>query len=191
VSAAAAAGTTGVLPLGPEHCDALLRFFRSLPDGDRTFIKEDVTDPETVQRWTGGEAPGHRWVVLDDDGEAVVGYVAVIPLSGWSDHVGEIRLVVSPDRRGTGLGRTLARHALVQAVEAGLTKVVVEVVADQAPVAALFTGLGFTGEAVLVDQIRDRDGALHDLLVLAHHVGQTWAAMGTVGVADDLGDIDS
>lgn len=188
MSAAAEAGTTDVVPLSPEHCDALLRFFQALPDGDRTFIKEDVTDPATVQRWTAGEAPGRRWVVLSDGGEAVVGYVAVIPLAGWSDHVGEVRLVVAPDRRGSGLGRTLARHALVWALEAGLSKVVVEVVADQAPVAALFTGLGFTGEAVLVDQIRDREGALHDLLVLAHHVGETWAAMDTVGVPDDLGE---
>jgi ribosomal protein S18 acetylase RimI-like enzyme len=114
--------------------------------------------------------------------------VAVVPLPGWSDHVGEIRLVVAADRRGSGLGRVLARHALVQAVEAGLSKVVIEVVADQTPVAALFTGLGFTGEAVLRDQIRDREGRLHDLLVLAHHVGETWAAMDTVGVADDLGE---
>jgi ribosomal protein S18 acetylase RimI-like enzyme len=188
---AAAEGTpqapgADVVPLAAEHCDALLTFFRSLPEGDRTFIKEDVTDPGTVRRWTSGEAPGHRWVVLDDG--AVTGYVAVVPLPGWSDHVGEIRLVVAADRRGTGLGRALARHALVQAVEAGLSKVVVEVVADQTPVAALFTGLGFTGEAVLVDQIRDRDGQLHDLLVLAHHVGGTWSAMDTIGVADDLGD---
>ena len=179
--------TPDVVPLSGEHCDALLQFFRSLPEGDRTFIKEDVTDPATVQRWTSGEASGHRWVVTGDGGE-VVGYVAVIPLAGWSDHVGEIRLVVAPDRRGTGLGRTLARHALVQAVEAGLSKVVVEVVADQSSVAALFTGLGFTGEALLVDQIRDREGRLRDLMVLAHHVGGTWSAMDTIGVADELGE---
>jgi ribosomal protein S18 acetylase RimI-like enzyme len=193
---AAAEGTretpgADVVPLSAEHCDALLAFFRALPEGDRTFIKEDVTDPATVRRWTSGEAPGHRWVVPADGGSTsgqVAGYVAVVPLPGWSDHVGEIRLVVSPDRRGTGLGRTLARHALVQAVEAGLSKVVVEVVADQSSVAALFTGLGFTGEAVLVDQIRDREGQLHDLLVLAHHVGGTWSAMDTIGVADELGD---
>ena len=119
---------------------------------------------------------------MTGDGGGIAGYVAVVPLPGWSDHVGEIRLVVAADRRGTGLGRALARHALVQAVEAGLSKVVVEVVADQAQVAALFTGLGFTGEAVLVDQIRDREGQLHDLLVLAHHVGGTWSAMDTIGV---------
>jgi ribosomal protein S18 acetylase RimI-like enzyme len=186
VGSAPGAPQVDVVPLAAEHCDALLRFFQGLPEGDRTFIKEDVTDPGTVQRWTAGEAPGHRWVAMDDG--AVAGYVAVVPLPGWSDHVGEVRLVVAADRRGSGLGRALARHALVQAVEAGLTKVVVEVVADQTSVAALFTGLGFTGEAVLVDQIRDREGRLRDLLVLAHHVGGTWSAMDAIGVADELGD---
>jgi len=174
------------VPLVPEHCDALLRFFQALPDSDRTFIKEDVTDPSTVRAWTSGEARGRRWVVID--GDDVVGYLAVLPLAGWSDHVGEIRIVVAPGRRGSGLGRELARRALVEAVQAGLAKVVVEVVADQEPVLALFTGLGFTGEAVLRDHIRGRDGQLHDLVLLAHHVGETWSGMATVGVADDLGD---
>jgi ribosomal protein S18 acetylase RimI-like enzyme len=171
-----------VVQLGPERCDALLRFFSGLPEGDLTFIKEDVTDPETVRSWT---TAGGRWVAVDDDGE-VTGYVAVRPLPGWSDHVGEVRLVVSPASRGSGLGRELARRALVEAVGAGLTKLVVEVVAEQGAALALFTELGFTGEALLVDQIRDRSGQLRDLLVLAHHVQKTWEEMDTVGIADDL-----
>ena len=170
-----------VVPLAPEHCDALLRFFRDLPEGDRTFIKEDVTDPETVRAWTTG---GNRWVTVED-GE-VRGYVAVLPLSGWSDHVGEVRLVVAPAARGTGLGRDLARHALVAGVEAGLTKLVVEIVAEQGAALALFSALGFAGEALLRDHIRDRDGQLRDLMVLAHHVDETWSGMDTVGVADAL-----
>ena len=172
-----------VVPLGPEHCDALLRFFGDLPEGDRTFIKEEVTDPETVRAWTTG---GNRWVVVED-GE-VRGYVAVLRLPGWSDHVGEVRLVVAPAARGSGLGRDLARHALVAGVEAGLTKLVVEIVAEQGAALALFSALGFSGEAVLRDHIRDRDGQLRDLMVLAHHVGETWSGMDTVGVADALGE---
>jgi hypothetical protein len=74
----------------------------------------------------------------------------------------------------------------VEAVGAGLKKLVVEVVAEQGAALALFTELGFTGEALLVDHIRDRSGELRDLLVLAHHVGETWAGMDTVGIADDL-----
>ena len=37
-----------VVALGPERCDALVRFFAALPEGDLTFIKEDVTDSDTV-----------------------------------------------------------------------------------------------------------------------------------------------
>jgi ribosomal protein S18 acetylase RimI-like enzyme len=173
-----------VVELGPERYDALLHFFAALPEGDLTFIKEDVTDPETVRSWTEGPAAGGRWVAVD--GDEVTGYVAVRPLPGWSDHVGEVRLVVAPSSRGTGLGRELARHALVASVGTGLTKLVVEVVAEQGAALALFTELGFTGEALLQDHIRDRNGELRDLLVLAHHVRGTWAGMDTVGVSEEL-----
>jgi ribosomal protein S18 acetylase RimI-like enzyme len=176
-----------IVELAPEHCDALLRFFNDLPEGDRTFIKEDVTDPAVVTSWTGADAGGRRWVALEDaDGSGVLGYLAVRRLSGWSDHVGEVRLVISPSARGTGLGRQLARHAVTQAVDDGLSKLVVEVVAEQSAAVALFSGLGFSGEALLEDHIRDRNGELRDLLVLAHHVGRTWSSMSTLGLADVL-----
>jgi RimJ/RimL family protein N-acetyltransferase len=174
-----------VVELGPERCDALLRFFGSLPEGDLTFIKEEVTDPETVRSWANDTSPGGRWVAVD--GDDVTGYAAVRPLPGWSDHVGELRLVVASARRGSGLGRELARRALVEAVSSGLSKLVVEVVADDGAALALFTDLGFTGEAVLRDHIRDRGGELRDLMVLAHHVRDTWSGMDAVGVAEELG----
>jgi RimJ/RimL family protein N-acetyltransferase len=71
-------------------------------------------------------------------------------------------------------------------VDDGLSKLVVEVVAEQSAAVALFSGLGFSGEALLEDHIRDRDGELRDLLVLAHHVGRTWAGMSTLGLDDAL-----
>jgi ribosomal protein S18 acetylase RimI-like enzyme len=174
--------------LGPERCDALLAFFGSLTDGDLTFIKEEVTDPDVVRSWASDASPGGRWVSVEGEGEdaEVTGYVAVRPLPGWSNHVGEVRLVVSPTRRGTGLGRELARRALVEAVSSGLSKLVVEVVAEQGAALALFTDLGFSGEALLRDHIRDRSGELRDLMVLAHHVGETWSGMDAVGIADEL-----
>lgn len=175
-----------VVPLGPERCDALLKFFAALPEGDLTFIREEVTDPDTVRSWASGAGAGGRWVAVDDGRDEVSGYVAVRPLPGWSDHVGEIRLVVDPSRRGSGLGRELARRAVSEGVGSGLTKLVVEVVAEQGAALALFTELGFTGEALLVDHIRDRNGELRDLMVLAHHVRDTWAGMDAVGVEDEL-----
>lgn len=81
------------------------------------------------------------------DGQDVVGYAAVRPLPEWSDHVGELRLVVDPARRRAAVGRALARHALIEAVRAGRRKLVVELADDQKSALAMFTSLGFTPEA--------------------------------------------
>jgi ribosomal protein S18 acetylase RimI-like enzyme len=182
--------TTTVVELDADRVDALARFFADLGEGDLTFVKEDVSGPEAVRGWM---RPGRQWLALDDeddedgeDGGEVAGFVAVLPLHGWSDHVGEIRLVVHPRHRGAGLGRTLARHALRRALDQGLRKVVVEVVADQEALLAMFSGLGFTGEALLTDHVRDREGGLHDLVVLAHHVEATAEAMRAIGLEEEI-----
>lgn len=173
-----------IAELRAEHADAVSRFFAELPAGDLTFIKEDVGEPAAVRGWVRQGVPGRRWVELDDDGR-VAGYVAVRPLPGWSDHVGEIRLVIHPEHRRQGLGTALARHALVYALEAGLTKVMVELVADQEHALAMFRALGFSGEALLRDHVRDREGALRDIVVLAHFVDEMWPAMISIGLSQE------
>jgi ribosomal protein S18 acetylase RimI-like enzyme len=176
--------TMPIAPLEVAHLPALRRFLERLPDGDVTFIKEDVRNPTVADDWVRDGGSARRWVALD--GDAVVGLVSVSPLVGWSSHVGELRLVVDPDRRGRGLGRALARHALHEALEAELAKIVVEVVAEQTGAVRMFDDLGFRGEALLKDHIRDRSGELRDLLVLAHDAGEEWSALSSVGVVDEL-----
>ncbi len=171
-----------IVALRAEQADALVTFFSRLLSEDLTLMREDVTEPDIVRGWAG--RPAH-WVALDDD--AVVGFAAVRPLPSWSDHVGELRLVVDSAHRRAGIGRTLARHALTDAVRAGRRKVVVELAADQEHALAMFNSLGFTGEALLRDHIRDRQGNLRDLIMLAHFVDATWASMNTVGVSAELG----
>ena len=110
----------------------------------------------------------------------------MVPHSGWSDHVGDVRLVVDPERRTQGLGRTLARWALVQAVQCGLTKLTVEVVVEQERAVAMFGALGFVAEGLLRDHVRDQDGELRDLVLLSHAVADSWSAMETAGIDDAL-----
>ena len=71
---------------------------------------------------------------------------------------------------------------LLEALRAGLRKVVVEVVADEHSAIALFRRLGFEPEALLRDHIRDRDGRLRDLVLLAHPVEDNWGIMAATGV---------
>jgi L-amino acid N-acyltransferase YncA len=162
--------------------DAVERFLARVPEGDRTFFKEDVEAPGVVDAWT---RPGTARAVAVEDGE-VVGYVALVPLHGWSSHVGEVRVIVDPDRRGRGIGRALAHRAVLEAVALDLRKMVVEVVADQEPTIAMFRSLGFDPEALLTNHVRDLSGELRDLMILAHSVEEQWSALAVAGIADEL-----
>jgi hypothetical protein len=82
----------------PRDHVAVERFVARIPEGDRTFFKEDVADPAVVAAWM--ELGAARSIAVD--GDAVVGYVAISPLSGWSSHVGEIRVIVDPDHPTVG-----------------------------------------------------------------------------------------
>jgi L-amino acid N-acyltransferase YncA len=159
---------------------ALGRFLERVPAADRTFFKEDVDDPAVVDSWA---LPGPARAVAVEDGE-VVGSVAVVPLHGWSSHVGEVRLIVDPAQRGRGVGRALARRAVLEALDLGLHKLVVEVIAAQEPAIGMFRSLGFEPEALLTDHVRDRAGELRDLMVLSHSVAEQWSAMIRSGIAD-------
>ena len=168
--------------IDPGDPAALARFLARVPEADRTFFKEDVDDPEVVDGWL---QPGPARAIAVEDGE-VVGWLSVVPLHGWSSHVGEVRLIVDPAQRGRGVGRALARRAVLEALELGLQKMVVEVIAVQEPTIAMFRSLGFDPEALLTDHVRDRAGELRDLMVLSHSVQAQWSAMVTAGVADDI-----
>jgi ribosomal protein S18 acetylase RimI-like enzyme len=171
-------------PLRPEHAPATGAFLRRIPLEDQGFFKEDVSRPDTVDRWLAGEA-GHRAVALDGD-DRVCGYYALVPGAGLSSHVAELRLVTDPERRRRGYGRLLARAALIDALQRGIEKIVVEVAADEEPAIALFRSLGFEGEGLLRNHIRDRQGRHRDVLVLAHLVDDTWSAMATLGIDEAL-----
>ena len=161
---------------------AIERFIARIPEGDRTFFKEDVADPDVVQAWA---RPGAaRLLAVEDD--AVVGSAAVVPLHGWSSHVGEVRVIVDPARRGKGVGRALAQRVILEALELGLTKMVVEVIAEQESTVNMFRSLGFDPEALLRDHVRSRDGEVHDLMILAQSLEETYAALSAAGIADSL-----
>jgi ribosomal protein S18 acetylase RimI-like enzyme len=169
-------------PIAAADEAALRRFFARIPEADRTFLKEDVDDPDVLAAWA---RPGTARVIAVDADE-VVGSVAVVPLHGWSSHVGEVRLVVDPAQRGRGVGRGLARQSVIDAVDLGLAKLVVEVIADQTALIGMFRALGFEPEALLADHVRDRSGEVRDLMVLANDVESQFSSMAAAGITDQL-----
>ncbi|HZC92237.1 MAG TPA: GNAT family N-acetyltransferase [Mycobacterium sp.] len=161
----------------------LAGLFGRLSDRDITVIRENVHDLERTERLA--DAADLRWVAVADAGR-VVGYAAVNRLPGWSDHVGELRLVVEPSLRGSGIGRKLSQQALRGAFSIGIRKVVIELATNEDAVLEMFSRLGFTGEALLRNHIRDREGGLRDLVILAHDADESWETLRAIGVTEAL-----
>lgn len=156
----------------PADRDKVAAFAATLPEHDLLFLGRDLTHPRVIEAWL--EAIGEGWidslVAIDRDaeGEPVVATAALVrdPL-GWSAHVGEVRLLVGPDRRGAGLGRDMLEAIFAIARSHGLAKLSARMTADQTSSVALFESLGFRAEALLKDQVRGRDGGPHDLAILS------------------------
>jgi len=159
---------------------ALATFLDAIPEGDRRFLQDEISDPEAVlQRWL-AEPRARRLIAFD--GPDIVGLAAATPGSGWSSHVAKIEVIVAVSHRRRGVGRALARRVLVGAFELGCTHVSVEVVAEQEALVAMFEELGFDPEALLRDFVRDSDGEFHDLMVLTHRVDDQAGIMTTAGL---------
>lgn len=169
--------------MAPEHVDALCAFFADVPAEDRTFFKEDIGDPHlTAERWLADDR-SIRCLALGED-RNVLAFATLSPGVERTSHVADLRLVVAAGARRQGLGRTLARRMLLEALRHGYTKVTVDIAADHEAPIRMLRELGFHPEALLRDQLRDPSGALHDIVVLAHAVDEHWSRMLTAGIEE-------
>ena len=94
---------------------------------------------------------------------------------------------VAADAQDAGNGRVLMQECFAQALELGLKKLVAQMTTDQRAAIAVFEETGFRAEALLARHVADRDGKLHDLVLLSHDVEAVAARNEAYGVRDALG----
>jgi GNAT superfamily N-acetyltransferase len=162
---------------------AVLDFARQLPTHDLLFLPRNISQPKVLSAWINEIERGAIVSLLAIKAGKVVGCGTLVrDLHSWSPHVGEIRMVVSLDVRGLGVGRALSQETFALALGAGLEKLSVQMTVDQQAAIALFEGLGFKAEALLRHHVRDVDGHTHDIVVLGHNVAQFRAQMEAYGL---------
>jgi L-amino acid N-acyltransferase YncA len=152
----------------PEDKDTLLDFFRSIPPEDRFYLKEDVTDPNILERWAQSLDYSRVLPLLAIlDGQIAGDGTLHHRRAGARQHVGEVRVVVAPAYRNRGVGRGLVHQLIDIAGDRGLKQLLFEVVADTEQ-AARHTAqlLGFVSVAVLPAHVRDSGGRPHDLIIM-------------------------
>ena len=172
-------GSTLLLrPFEKKDTDALFAFFVKLPESDRLFLKDNVTDRAVIERWSTELNYEKVFPILAWKGNEVVGDATLHKnLGGWMKHVGSIRIVIAREFQRKGLGSVLANELFLRALKSGLEKIVAEMMETQQGTKKVFEKLGFMEEAVLRGQVRDQMGVRHDLLVLTKDLEEFWADM--------------
>ncbi len=166
--------TVTVRPLRPTDQAALLAFFRGIPAEDRWWLRENVSDPAVIRRWT-----------VDLDYDRVLPLVALVDDRivadatlhrrgyGARHHLGEVRVVVAPAYRGRGLAYALLVELCEIAAAAGLAKLEAEIVARaQSGALEAVEQIGFRLVATIPDHLVGPDGTPHDLLFLVYPLSE-------------------
>lgn len=157
-------------PMDAGDGPAILDFARSLPAQDLLFLQRDIRHEKVVSAWieqTGEGGSIASLVAVDDDGHLRGCSALVRDRLSWSSHVADIRILVGVDSRSMGLGRLLAMHCVDQALAEDVEKLTVQMTPDQEGALRMFEELGFRPEALLRDHVRDAEGAMHDIVVMA------------------------
>ncbi len=165
-----------VRPMVSEDADALRKFFLTIPDEERYFLKDDVVSEVVINRWAEDLDYDRALPLLVFDGDRICADGLLIRHRGDArSHYAEIRIVVDPDYRERGLGTALMRELIDIAWDAELELVQGEFIRgmqDEALVAV--KALGGIEAATLADAVRDQHGAPHDLVILRIPLGRSW-----------------
>jgi RimJ/RimL family protein N-acetyltransferase len=162
----------------PADGNGLLEFYRDMSAEDRLFLMDDVTTADWLDRFLAKLGRGEAISVIGKVEGQIRGEATLHrPLHGWSRHVGEIRLNVDRSARGQGLGLALARQIVKIAIDAGIDKLIAQMVEGQVAAKRTFEKLGFHKEAELPGHVSDIHGKRRDLLIYADDVSHIWSAM--------------
>jgi L-amino acid N-acyltransferase YncA len=178
-------GDTATIRLQEVHdAEALLAFYRSLPEEDRIFLDDDCTTRAWVDRFirrsdfdkiiplvaeAGGKILGHAWLIRTH--------------YGWMAHVGQLRLAIARSCQRHGLGSAMVRELIRIANELGLEKMTVRMMDNQHGAIRAFERIGFRKNAEFPGLIKDVLGRKRNLVIMANDISQIWNAMETL-VAD-------
>lgn len=167
----------------PADKDALAAFIATIPEHDLLFLDTDITHPKVLAAWVGGLESGRVTSLLARADGQIIGCTAIVRnILSWSRHVGELRVLLSPECRGLGLGTTLMQECFIQALELGLEKLCMQATVDQPAAIAGFENLGFHAEALFHNHVQDSAGRRYDLAVLSHDVARVQSQLEALGI---------
>ena len=165
-----------IRPLEKSDEAALIRFYQTLPEEDRWYMKYNVLDAALIQKWINAIDRGnvHSIIALADN--QIAAHAGLFMREhGSTQHVGRLRIVVVPDFRQKRLGTWMLLDLIRLAMDKGLSDLRADFVVgiEDAAINSAYK-LDFFKKAVLEEYVKDPQGKRYDLMIMAKRLHKDW-----------------
>jgi len=143
-------------PMTRDDQYAIYSFFMSLPEENRRWLGNDVTDRKLLEKWARNLNYDRVLPILAEyDGRVVANATLHFHTFGWGRHIAEVRVTITPEFQGRGLGALLLEELSQLAASHKVKKLLARIVTTQGPVIKAFEKAGFGLVTELKNYVKD------------------------------------
>lgn len=162
-----------VRPVARRDDAKLQKFFSAVPEEERLFIKQPITDRTLFRQWCRQPDFERNLPLLLLHGKKVIGEATLHQRGGgWKRHIGLITLLTHPDYRGRDVSKVLVTELIEIAKHCGLRRLEAEVNGERKIALAVLAQLGFNKLMHLHDYVLDMKATSHDYVLMGRSLRQ-------------------
>jgi len=160
-----------IRPPDIEDIERLFQFFSSIPKSDLLIYKDDVSKLETIESWFTSDNYRKIFQLVTLKGDEIIAKGTLHSKGLYWQNAAEIKLIVSPDHRGNGIGSNMFDILLFEVFEHRLQKVIVRFTSDNKSFIRIIDHYGFKPETVLRYYLVDEEtNEKRDLLIASYNL---------------------
>lgn len=156
-----------IRPLGRRDDAKLLKFFQAVPEVERLFIKDRVTDRALLRDWCRHPDFQQNLMLLMLDGQKVIGAATLHQRhGGWRRHIGLVTVLTHPEYRGRDVAKILVEELILIARFLGLKRLEARFNGERKVAIRALQLLGFQELLKLPDYVLDMESKAHEYVLL-------------------------
>jgi len=161
-------GTSATLrPLSRKDEKALHKFFLSVPEEERLFIKKSILDRAMFHEWLRHPDAEESLMLLMFHGRKIIGKATLRQRpGGWKRHVGSVTVLTHPEYRGRDVAKILVTEQIEIARALGLRKLEAELNGERKVAIRALQDIGFQQLMHQEDYVLDMKAVTHDYLLM-------------------------
>jgi len=155
-------------PMTQYDGDKLYRFFVSLPESDRRYLRNRTVDRLLIESWCRNLNPDKVLPILAENEDGLIANGTLHrETHGWSKHIGEIRMTIASEYQQRGIGNILTKELADLARKLGVERLMARVVTSRDYVINLFVLNGFKQISTLKNFVKSVvDSSYKDIAIL-------------------------